>query len=594
MNKQALNTITLTLAVHAINQADPTRTAMLVRSLERQLMLRFARIKQAIRKAIVEQDVFGLKPAVYADIPGKKAFAFTRTDDKVLAFMDWLREQTNKDLLQLGFMSQSGQAINQAWMNTYIEDSYKRGMQRARYELKKAGYDVPTLEATGGIGASLATPFHADRLGVLYTRAFNELKGITENMNTQISRVLTEGMMNGDGPAVIARKLQAVISGGGADLGITDSLGRFIPAERRARMLARTEMIRAHHMATIQEYKNWGLEGVKVKAEWSTAGDGRVCEKCASLEGKVYDLNVIEGMIPAHPNCRCLALPTMPEDGVEKGQKIPKENAGFDMVAKGFINPEDGAQYMEYKKGYEKDIKALLNTAKKNNQLQPFLDAVNITNHNANGAMYTDFGVAIKNKLMDDCPDVMEALHRWQASTHNVEPSSLKVLSHRLEKKAAKELIIKTERHTLEEMVEYIEQNNLKDQYLRFRAFNQAYMKIVRSDLFKSGKILLHRGTSGKTGKFIKNTLLRDNATVMRKSYNIKDANLVGYTTIESVAHEFGTVIGGVTVIGAPINISDIFCCRDLLCGMTNGYAIEAEYILIGYVRNFLTSLIQY
>lgn len=328
MNKQSLNTITLTLAVHALNQADPTRTAMLVRSLERQMMLRFARIKQAIRKAIVEQDVFGLKPAVYADIPGKKAFAFTRTDDKVLAFMDWLREQTNKDLLQLGFMSQSGQAINQAWMNTYIEDSYKRGVQRARYELKKAGYDVPTLEATGGIGASLATPFHADRLGVLYTRAFNELKGITENMNTQISRVLTEGMMNGDGPAVIARKLQAVISGGGADLGITNSLGRFIPAERRARMLARTEMIRAHHMATIQEYKNWGLEGVKVQAEWSTAGDGRVCEKCSSLEGKVYDLNVIEGMIPAHPNCRCLALPLLVE-GKEVEKPISKANEGI-------------------------------------------------------------------------------------------------------------------------------------------------------------------------------------------------------------------------------------------------------------------------
>jgi len=299
------------LALYAIAKADPTNTAVLARSFDRQLMLRFGKVKKAIRQAVNTQDVFGLKPVVfssptvYATLPGPKAFAFNTTGGKVNSFIDWLKAQVDADILDIDFFQQSGSAVNKAWTDIYITDSYTRGVQRARLELKKAGYAVPAelADATGGIGASLSSPFHVDRLGALYTRTFNDLKGITDAMNNQISRVLTEGLMNGDSPYLISRKLTAVIDGSGKTLGITDTLGRFIPAERRAKMLARTEIIRAHHVATIQEYKNWGAEGVTVQAEWSTAGDSRVCNLCAPLQGKFYTLEAIQPMIPRHPNC---------------------------------------------------------------------------------------------------------------------------------------------------------------------------------------------------------------------------------------------------------------------------------------------------
>jgi len=131
-------------------------------------------------------------------------------------------------------------------------------------------------------------------------------------MDTQISRVLSQGLIDGDGPRLLARKLVATIDGTGmGELGITDTLGRYIPAKRRAEMIARTEVIRAHHLATIQEYRNWAVEGVRVKAEWKTAGltDARTCDECKELEGHVFSLDEIEKMIPKHPNCRCVALP---------------------------------------------------------------------------------------------------------------------------------------------------------------------------------------------------------------------------------------------------------------------------------------------
>jgi SPP1 gp7 family putative phage head morphogenesis protein len=126
-------------------------------------------------------------------------------------------------------------------------------------------------------------------------------------MDSQISRILATGIAEGRGPLELARLLTKTITGPFGDLGITDTLGRFIPAKRRAEMLARTEIIRAHHVATIREYRNWAVAGVKVKAEWQTTSGA--CDLCADLQGKIFSLNQIEGMIPYHPRCRCCALP---------------------------------------------------------------------------------------------------------------------------------------------------------------------------------------------------------------------------------------------------------------------------------------------
>jgi SPP1 gp7 family putative phage head morphogenesis protein len=237
------------------------------------------------------------------------AFAFLLNRDKVEAFMLWLDEQVKKGMLDVQKLQQVGEAVENAWINQYLVDSYKRGVIRARYELQKAGFDVPSIEQTGGVEMSMSTPFHIDRIGLIYIRAYNDLKGITDAMESQLSRILAQGLADGDGPLLIARKLVDTVNGSGGNLGITDSLGRYIPAQRRAEILARTETIRAHHSATIQEYRNWALEGVVVQAEWMTAGDNRVCDKCQALQGKIFTLDEIEGKIPLHPLCRCIALP---------------------------------------------------------------------------------------------------------------------------------------------------------------------------------------------------------------------------------------------------------------------------------------------
>ena len=305
-------TETTTYSDLQVFQYDPTRTLTLRNSFVKDMDKRFNALTRVITEAIVEQDCFGLSIHNMAEVtpPIHQAFNFPSSAKKVEAFMKWLRLQEERGLLETVTLQRIGDAVEQAWTNLYIYDSYKRGVIRARSEMKKANYNVPDVETSGGVEVLMDAPFHVDRVGLAFIRTFEGLKGITAAMDMQISQILAQGLVDGDGPRVIARKLVAVINGSGmGDLGITDSIGRFIPAKRRAQMLARTEIIRAHHLANIQEYKNWRVLKIKVIAEWSTAGDDRVCDECASLHGNRYTLEEIEHMIPVHPNCRCIAIP---------------------------------------------------------------------------------------------------------------------------------------------------------------------------------------------------------------------------------------------------------------------------------------------
>lgn len=293
-------------------QHDPTRTLTIRNAFVRAMNKRFNALIKVIKEAIVDQDGFGLELQTNAAVssPGYQAFNYPRPHQKIDAFMKWLKIQEEKGLLEIGYSERIGESIEGAWTNMYLEDSYKRGVIRARTEMKKAGYTVPTVEASGGISAIMGAGFHVDRIGLIFTRAFNQLQGITNQMDAQISQILAQGMADGDGPRMLARKIIAVIDGSGSgELGITDSLGRYIPAKRRAQTLARTEMIRAHHAANMQEYKNWRVLGVDIIAEFITAGDERVCTECASYHGNRYTLEAAEHMIPVHPNCRCVAIP---------------------------------------------------------------------------------------------------------------------------------------------------------------------------------------------------------------------------------------------------------------------------------------------
>ncbi len=387
-------------AIERMAAYDPTHTTTLRNQFVSGMNRRWRRVRGLIRAAIVDQDCFGLAasdlpapPDRYVQtlshrgLPPRRAFAFERSADKVVSFNIWVNRMIEANIFEEA--SLPGRGLSHApanaedwWGNRYIQSAYQKGIANTRRDLLSAGYDLgPAPLGQQALAAAFNQPFHVDRAGLLYTRTFEQLKGITSEMSLQLSNVLSQGIMDGRNPRDLARLLNKTISGIGGTLELTDTLGRFIPAERRAQMLARTEIIRAHHLANVQEMRSWGIEGVSVQAEFRTATDDRVCEECAALHGQRFTLDQIEGMIPVHPNCRCKAYPitkAQVERERAEGIYIPSATEGAagaaitrtvappatpapseptgpqpDPVANRFKNADHRASYERYRQEYD-------------------------------------------------------------------------------------------------------------------------------------------------------------------------------------------------------------------------------------------------
>lgn len=584
---------------------DPTNTTTLRKRFEKEMDRRFNNIIRAITTALVQRDVFGSKIQNNVEVPGQNAFAFPTSAQKIDKFMDWIHSLVSQELLTVSEYQQLGDPISKSWMNKYIEDSYNRGIQRSRQELKKAGYKVPSNIPEHGFGYSFGTPFHADRVGLLYSRAYNELKGITDMMDNQISRVLTQGMIDGDGPMSMARKLRAVIAGGGNELGITDTLGRYIPAKRRAEMLARTETIRAFHQANIQEMKNWGAAGVVVQAEWSTAADGRVCDICAPLQGKVYTLNEIESLIPRHPNCRCMALPKKATE-TTAAKTIVKESENTQNISKTqvlFNNAADQAKYNTLKSSYDVKIAEVLGQTDQTDlqilkdalsEKTPYIDTGKFSNnfhYGQNKALES-----LRNLYVSEISEeTRSAMILWQGNTNNKPCLTLKYFTSKMERGAGE---LKFSKRWLDDLPgnkiiakNIMSENSLvisSEEYIQLRAFNQSLMEA----LGRNHDFVLYRGTGGSAGKSLKITISKG-VKQGRKQFVIGDNSLSGYSESDAIAYKFGINDGGVST-RVYVSYKEVAVDRLLLSFMNNKFWDEQEMLIVSGNRSFKLSDIIY
>ena len=344
------------LSINAAN-GDPTHTTMLRRAFAAEASRRYKTLSKLIRTSIVENDVFGLLPPPTHTNPanlvqngrdlGSNAdfrvlaaalpvgsLRFATDAGKVKGFTAWLHDAANQEIFSLGEGTTRQVVGDVAWANVYIDRGYKRGMKRADTEMIKAKV-IPEPLFPRSIVSAFNTPIHADSVGLIYTRVYSDLVGVTAAMETTISQRLATGLAQGHGPRAIARRLVDAIEKSGETLDIVDAGGHRLRAVTRARIIARTEVVRAHHKANINTYREAQVEGVHVRAEWSTAGDQRVCPDCAFMEGMVFTLDEIEELIPLHPQCRCCALPLTPSAVVnEYDAKHARDSIGGDYVRK--------------------------------------------------------------------------------------------------------------------------------------------------------------------------------------------------------------------------------------------------------------------
>lgn len=314
-------------------QKDPTKTLVLRTRFGQDASGRLLKLKSAIRKYIIAEDYFNLKgqhgfnPKSPVIVLAKKKFEYHHTDRKINDFMAWLKTQYNQGILEVTpSLTRSGKVQNQPWSNLYIRSAYQSGLAQGRKDAIARGIKIPSFrpQGPGSISGVMNQPFHADRAALMYTRVFNQLKGVTTQLDKEFSHILSMGMSEGIGPHEMARRLNDRVQK------ITKKeLPKAHPkgpsGVTRARLIARTETIRTHNVSAINEFERVEAEtGQKVYVEWSATMDRRTRPEHARRNGQVYEREVAMGMI-GEPNCRCSLLPWI-QAIHGKDKKLPNIN----------------------------------------------------------------------------------------------------------------------------------------------------------------------------------------------------------------------------------------------------------------------------
>lgn len=223
--------------------------------------------------------------------PEPQAFRFQTNPQKMRSFQRWFQKQVDEDILSVD-------AQGKPWTAQYVNSAYRQGIVRAYVDKNKPALARSKEFYEGGremfLRQAFSAPESVQKIEMLYQRSFDQLKGITSQMSQSLSRELSSGLANGLNPRTIARKISKSIS----------EIER-----KRAEVIARTEIIHAHAEGQLDSFERQGVRELNIMAEWSTAGDDRVCEQCAPLEGVVLTIKEARGMIPRHPNCRCTWIP---------------------------------------------------------------------------------------------------------------------------------------------------------------------------------------------------------------------------------------------------------------------------------------------
>jgi SPP1 gp7 family putative phage head morphogenesis protein len=275
---------------------------------------RFKKLSQNIQELIVNDDALGLSPNpplnINQQVP-RQVWRFLSDDRKVSSFRAWLRQQIDAGILEVGTEFQQ-----RPWMAIYIESAYCKGAIRAYTDLRAEQLATEETIFQGGREEFIRQAFSQgealSKIELLYNRAFRELEGVTAAMDQQMSRILAEGLTQGHGIRRIARDLRDNVSK------ITNT---------RALLISRTEIVRAHSEGQLDTFERLGVEKVGVVAEWSTAGDEKVCAMCEPLDGTIMTIKEARGLIPRHPNCRCAWIPAdkkVREKGQLRGRRRDK------------------------------------------------------------------------------------------------------------------------------------------------------------------------------------------------------------------------------------------------------------------------------
>ena len=258
---------------------DPTRTLTLRNKAVSEITRRFKQLNRLIIESVKDNKIF----LDNAQALKKEEFIFLRDGDKLKKFDAWLQGAISEIILS-GSVRKDDTNIN--WLLAYIDTAYRKGIKKSTSVMQqRLGKNViPDLINLVNL------PPHARAMELIFTRDFDQLKGITEAMSQQISYIISEGILQGENPNDMAKRITDRVE----KIGIT-----------RAKLLARTEVINAFNLARINNVDAYSdFLGEEVVFRWISGVDARVRDTHRERNNKFYSKEKVTPLI-GEPNCRC-------------------------------------------------------------------------------------------------------------------------------------------------------------------------------------------------------------------------------------------------------------------------------------------------
>jgi 8-oxo-dGTP pyrophosphatase MutT (NUDIX family) len=275
---------------------DPTGTSRLRSRMRAEGDRRWQALARTLRQALCEHDLVG-----------QRGIGRLPHGDKVEGFAAWLKEELRQKVL----------GYNGGWLKPYVGDAAAIAQRHATETAPGGVVDPPRVVSMGALAAS-------------------ELAGICAAAAQQITRTVAHCLMANATPTRTANAAAGVIK----------------VMRNRTRAMSEYIIAKTHATSTLSAFRDAGVEQVgtiperlhktrlkqtkhgKVLAdadddevEVITAGDNDVCIVCEEIsDDGPYDLDEAEGLIPAHPFCRCAFVPYYDQ----RFAKIERDALDFD------------------------------------------------------------------------------------------------------------------------------------------------------------------------------------------------------------------------------------------------------------------------
>lgn len=275
---------TCSARLHARRESSPAQVDGLQDAYRKELERRLRELRGVLRETIDENDALGISGGESARTQAEPRddFDFEQNPAKQVAFRNQLQEWIDEGILEPA--SEEEIENGDHYTAFYVSAGYGAGTDFAGQQLRERGMDVPEVEAAEVI----QRPIHVDELETIYTRNYEGLEDITEDIDQSLSQVLTTALRDGWGTRRTANEITKEV--------------RTIQ-HSRARTLARTEMLNAHNSAALKRYERWDVEEAEILTHTP-------CEICQGIEANdPYPIAEAYGLVPAHPNCVCTVAP---------------------------------------------------------------------------------------------------------------------------------------------------------------------------------------------------------------------------------------------------------------------------------------------